>query len=474
MKRTFTTVMPNQIGAFLEASSIFSKLSLNITRVSYNKAIDSHRLFIEAEGEEKALDEAAEMLYAIGYLPKEPEKCEVAVLEFSLRDKPGEVEKVLELISACRFNIVYISSKENGTPYQPFRMGLLVHDREELTPFIHRVSALCRVRFVPYDRTEISLDNSAFYTAFAEQIADELNLSGDEKEELTVQSNLVMELLTSRNSPPYKTFEYIGRFSKAMRQYKGNAYRVEVTAIAGQNGITATVFQPPCGSNITVFDTPDGYLLIDGGFPCYRAETLAALKKHFPDFDGRKKCMLLTHADVDHVGIIEDADTVYLSRKAYESFVAENNGRENFREQNPLHAPYVRISKILSGYRPVDLSAARIIGGTTEPIRGLYEKIGTVRFGTLCFTAYEAAGGHVLGETVYVEENAGFIASGDIFVNIGGFTREQAAFNRLAPYLMTSVDTDPALAAEERGALLSLLPLKERVILCGHGAPITK
>ena len=49
MKKTYITSMPNRIGAFLKASKCFSALGINITRVSYNKAVDSHTLFIDAE-----------------------------------------------------------------------------------------------------------------------------------------------------------------------------------------------------------------------------------------------------------------------------------------------------------------------------------------------------------------------------------------------------------------------------------------
>ena len=58
MKKTYITDVPNHIGAFLQASRIFAARSINITRVSYNKAVDSHMIFIEAEGEAKALAEA--------------------------------------------------------------------------------------------------------------------------------------------------------------------------------------------------------------------------------------------------------------------------------------------------------------------------------------------------------------------------------------------------------------------------------
>ena len=62
MKRTFVTVMPNHIGAFLKASRCFAEIGVNITRVSYNKAVDSHMLFIDAKGTKEQLDAAAKKL----------------------------------------------------------------------------------------------------------------------------------------------------------------------------------------------------------------------------------------------------------------------------------------------------------------------------------------------------------------------------------------------------------------------------
>ena len=60
--------MPDHIGAFLKASECFSALGINITRVSYNKAVDSHTLFIDAEGTEEQLRKAVTELEKIGYL----------------------------------------------------------------------------------------------------------------------------------------------------------------------------------------------------------------------------------------------------------------------------------------------------------------------------------------------------------------------------------------------------------------------
>lgn len=100
MKKTYITSMPDHIGAFLKASECFSSLGINITRVSYNKAVDSHTLFIDAEGTEEQLLKADLELEKIGYLDSNGEsKTSIVLLEFCLKDVPGSVTDVLKLIS---------------------------------------------------------------------------------------------------------------------------------------------------------------------------------------------------------------------------------------------------------------------------------------------------------------------------------------------------------------------------------------
>ena len=128
MKKTYITNVPNHIGAFLQASRLFAGLGVNITRVSYNKAVDSHTIFIEAEGSEAQLAAADRELAGIGYLRSGEPETSVVLLEFRLRDEPGGVTDILALISDFGFNISYLSSQENGTDHQLFKMGLLVKD----------------------------------------------------------------------------------------------------------------------------------------------------------------------------------------------------------------------------------------------------------------------------------------------------------------------------------------------------------
>ena len=82
---------------------------------------------------------------------------------------------------------------------------------------------------------------------------------------------------------------------------------------------------------------------------------------------------------------------------------------------------------------------------------------------------YEGKGGHLPGEIVLIDYQNNIAFTGDVYINIRGLTAEQAEYNQYAPILMTSVDTDPALCAEERKAILQRLGVGEWQIFGGHG-----
>ena len=66
MRQTFTTTMPDRAGAFLKASRSIAAVGANITRVSYNKAVDMHILFIEVDGTEEQLSRVERELRKLG------------------------------------------------------------------------------------------------------------------------------------------------------------------------------------------------------------------------------------------------------------------------------------------------------------------------------------------------------------------------------------------------------------------------
>jgi len=473
VKRTFTTIMPDQIGAFLKAARCVSALGLNITRVSYNKAVDIHTLFIEVEGSEEQLDKADRELTALGYINGEMNLGNVLLLEFQLDDHPGTLVPVLELIDRYSFNISYISSQENKTDHQYFKMGLFVENGREVSEFLQQASQLCPIRVLHYSSREKLLDNTVFYITFANDIAWKLGLPDADKRELILNANRIMQMLDERNSLPYKTFEYIGLFAEMIRDHRGDGYRPIVTRHKTAAGAEILSLEPPCGSNTAVLNLGDTLLFIDSGFSCYQNEQWSVLEREIRGFSSYQKEMLLTHADADHVGLIDRMEKIYLNRACLLNFRAEQADDAAIREENPLHAPYARISKILIGYRPPKANAFTVVGEQVAEADVPLKPIGTLPLGDFNFELYGGSGGHVRGEMVIVERRHRIVFTGDIFVNIKGFSKEQAAFNRLAPYLMTSVDTDPQLAKAEREAIWALLDAGEWTVFSGHGAPCT-
>lgn len=470
MKKTYVTTMPDHVGAFLQASRCIASLGINITRVSYNKAVDMHTLFIEVEGTAEQLCEATNQLRDIGYLQSNSTAGTVLLLEFTLRDVPGSVTAVLELIRQFQFNISYISSQEEpASNVQHFKMGLLVENQERISTFLKEASHLCPVRVIDYDKIQHTYDNSIFYISFANELAAGMHLSEVAREELVIQSNLVMQLLDEHGGSPHKTFEFIGKFGEALARYRGDMFVPRITRHAFGEDTSILLLEPPCGSNTAVIRNSGKYLFVDTGYACYRQEMLNYFHALFPDFDTCERAALVTHADVDHCGLLDLFPVVHLSQKSRDSLVLERSAGGGFREENPLHAPYAHICKTLTAYRPPDPERLHVIAGTSAPIEHPLERIGGFSFGTLSFEVYEGAGGHLPGEIVLVERQRHLVFTGDIYVNIKEFTQEQTAYNQYAPYLMTSVDTDPALAARERQALWEALGPGTWNIFGGHG-----
>ncbi len=470
MKKSYVTTMPDHIGAFLKASRCFASLGINITRVSYNKAVDMHTLFIDAEGTEEQLSKADEELRKIGYIHPDGDGSTVMLMEFILRDVPGAVTQVLELIMEFGFNISYISSQEDGTAYQRFKMGLFVEDAEKVSEFIAKASNICTVNILDYSSSNIVYDNSIFYSSFVNAISRSMNIGQERREMLLVNCNRAMQMLDDRGMSPYRTFDSIGKLAELLIRSKGDAFCPRVTTHRFSDVSSITVIEPPCGSNISIIRSGDEMLFVDTGYACYKDETLKFIREAVPDFDSVKKRVLVTHADLDHIGLCPMFDEVLASENSAFCMGEEYEGRDGFGEINPLHKPYVGICKILTGYEPVPSDKVKALWKARPESDVPLYPVGFLQVGEFSFEVYEGRGGHLKGEIVLIDYFNKVAFTGDIYVNIHGMTAEQSEYNRYAPILMTSVDTDPELCRQEREALMQRLGTGSWHIFSGHGA----
>ncbi len=469
MKKTYVTTMPDHVGAFLAASRRIAQLKLNITRVSYNKAVDMHTLFIEADGTVEQHRQAQRALAEIGCLQTEGQEKSVVLLEFMLRDEPGSVTAILELIQSFNFNISYMSSQENGTAYQPFKMGLFVENQQQVTQFLAEAQKLCEVSVIDYNHTQKNFDNSIFYHSYAAGLTRRMGLGDEALEALLIHVNLAMQVLDEQGLSPYRTFDSIGRFADLLTACRGNAFLPRISTHPITDATTITLIEPPCGSNTAIIQSEGKALFVDTGYACYKQEMLALYRRILPDFDSMEKRVFVTHADVDHCGLLPLFDVVETSAKSAECLRLEAAGEDGYRERNPLHRPYIKICKTLTGYRPPDPARVRVIAGDLSPLTVPLQPVGLYAFGELRFEVYEGQGGHLPGELVLIDYAHRLAFTGDVYVNLKEMTTEQTAYNQYAPILMTSVDSDPTLCAAERAEVFQRLGAGEWRVFGAHG-----
>ena len=463
--------MPNHIGSFLKASKCFSALGINITRVSYDKAVDSHMLFLDVEGTEEQIQKADTELEKIGYLQNNSADSSIVLIEFCLEDVPGSVTRVLELINAFSFNISYINSQENGTDYQYFKMGLHVEDPGRIAEFMEQAEQLCKVRIIDYNSSERAYDNSIFYNTYVRGLSRMLDLTEEQKQGLMVSANLAMQILDEQGLSPYRTFDSISKFAELLGKSKGDQFVPRITTHTITDNTKILLIEPACGSNTAVIKSHGEFLCVDSGYACYREEMLKIFHDCIPGFEIAHKRLLLTHADVDHCGLMDVFDEIIVSGRSAESLRSEYLGENGFRERNPLHRPYVNICKNLTSYKAVNPSKLTTPWQNLSELRGPLTQIGFFDFGDLHFEVYEGNGGHLPGEVVLIDYENHIAFTGDIYINIHGLTAAQAEYNQYAPILMTSVDTDPNVCSEERKAILRRLGVGNWKIFGAHGSP---
>ena len=469
MKKTYVTSMPNHIGAFLKASKCFSQLGINITRVSYNKAVDSHTLFIDSEGTEEQLKKADIELEKIGYLQTGANKTSVVLIEFCLPDIPGSVTNVLELISEFNFNISYISSQENGTDYQYFKMGLYVEDFDKISEFLKEAEKLCKVRVIDYNSCEKVYDNSIFYNTYVLGLSQTMGLSEKVSRELLTSVNLAMQTLDEQGLSPYRTFDSISKFAELLGASKGKNFNPRTSTHKVTDDTEITLIEPPCGSNTIIIKSNNKVLFVDSGYACYADEMREVFRKILPKFDDLEKTILVTHADVDHCGLLPMFDKIIASTKTAKCLANEYEGKNGYRESNPLHKPYINICKILTSYKAANPDKITAMWNDVPNPKEPLTQIGFFDFEELHFEVYEGKGGHLPGEIVLIDYSKHIAITGDIYINTHGLTAQQAQYNQYAPILMTSVDTDSKLCLEERKAIIERLGVGQWQIFGAHG-----
>ena len=361
-----------------------------------------------------------------------------------------------------------------------FKMGLLIENPPIIKMLLDDISELYQIDIIDYDDSEKNLDNTIFYIRLANEMQKSWALSTEKTMEFISESNRVMQLLQEKGENPDKVFDYIRRFAHFISKHRGSNFNTEIRKVKINDTVTLYNIQPPCGSNTYVLDTTSDLVLIDSGYAIYADEMFNIFYQLFPDWNQRSKKVYITHADVDHCGLLSKLSDlkIGLNQKSADSLHRQSIGVPDYRENNDFGFGYSKLSRIISGYIPPNSEQFDLIDSGELQDHDELLPIGDFTFADLNFEVLEGSGGHLYGEMVFVCREYGIVFSGDNLVNISGFSPEQAEFNSLAPYLMRSVNVDSNKATEMRQTIIRLIEdLENRnqkpCLICGGHGPIS-
>ena len=115
--KTFILRLEDRSGHLLEVSKIISSHNANITRLSYNKVVDQHTVFIEVYADEKDIDDLSQELGERNYLLKDSSEEVDVLMTLQIIDIPGTVTNILQVFEKYDVNISYVNTQENNTSY---------------------------------------------------------------------------------------------------------------------------------------------------------------------------------------------------------------------------------------------------------------------------------------------------------------------------------------------------------------------
>lgn len=450
--KTFITKMPDKAGQFLNAEQIIAENGGKIKRASYNKAIDAHTLFIDVSAEKENLDIIEENLYSSGYLSF-GERGRIILIFLKILYADTEISEPLKIIEKYKMNISYINAGEITPETFGFKLGILIENIADTINFLNELSRLGDIRIIKNDITEKSLDNTVFYIGFAHDMRKILSLNQSDTNTIVINSNKIMQRLEETHENPLKTFEYIKKVAMFMESHKGKNFKAKIFSKKINGKVNIYIIEPPCGGNTFIIEAEKNLLFIDCGFACFEEEMIKIFNNIFDNFENREKALFLTHCDIDHAGLCHIFEKIFVSEKTYENFLLEEKGEKNFREQCEHHKAYHAITKIISKYKTP--TTKNMIIQEKIDLNGIKLKI------------KEGSGGHIPGESLLLWEDEKIVFCGDIFVNAGGYSKEQAEFNSYAPYLTTSVNVDSKKALSFRNEFMN--KYKGYLVCPGHG-----
>lgn len=481
---SFIACMPDIPGALHRAAEIITRYEGNINRIQYDRRIDTHTVFFEVTALPQAYEKIREELEKIGYLQTSLHLVAFVKFHVYLPNCPGALFDLLNYITSSKSNITFLDFDDRGQHPERLVVGLHIEDPNMIDALLNQLKSRYRLDILEYDTTGEKLDDTVFYLRLAQKLRSFIGSAEDAFLMRFLQDiNHITQELSNLQKDPIEIFENILKVGEYLNRTSGDNFYADVQRVRIKDDIKLFCFQPPCGGNIYLFDTPSERVMIDTGYGIYYPDLVNMLQHYELGDLSRLKRIYITHADADHCGAAGcfpvpsylNHETFLITRETSRAYGSSN-------QDCILEEVYTKIINLFSRFTPpsntVLFPEVSFSDKTTEK-RGAFPVIARFRIGDMDFEALEGMGGHMHGEVFYLCPEEGLLFPEDAVINFRSLSPDRTAYNVLADYLMTSVNVDSKLAREERHALLSLISEideqltgknKKCLICCGHGS----
>jgi len=481
---SFIACMPDKPGALHRAAEIIKRHRGNIGRIQYDRRIDQQTVFFEVKASLGAYGKIREELEKIGYLQTSLHP--VAFLKFHVYfpNRPGALFELLNFITSAGANITFLDFDDRGQHPERLVVSLNIEKAELIDSLLNQLKSGYRLDILEYDTTGEKLDDTVFYLRFAQKLRAFI---GDAEDGFLMRFlhdiNHIAQELSNLEKDPREVFENILKVGETLNLTSGAGFYADVQRVRIRDGIELFSFQPPCGGNIYLFDTPEERVMIDSGYGIYFPDLVNMFQYYGLGDMSRIKRIYITHADADHCGAAGYfSASSFLNRDTLKVARETNRAYGSTHQECILEEVYTKMINLFSRFNsPTNVEIFPGLPSREADIekRGAFPVIARFRIGGLEFEALQGLGGHMYGEVLYLSPEEGLLFPEDALINFKSLSPERTGYNVLADYLMTSVNVDSRLAREERKALLSLIseldsklaPKGKRcIVFCGHGS----
>ncbi|MDT8356875.1 MAG: MBL fold metallo-hydrolase [Methanomicrobiaceae archaeon] len=472
---SFVAKMPNRPGALHQAAEIITRYGGNINRINFDRRIDPQTVFFEVTCEPAAYRKMASDLEQIGYLQTSLAPPSFLKFRLFLPHQTGALFEFLCFTTDAGANIAYIDFDDSGIHPDRVTMSLDVAESSVANALLNTLKSRYRLEILEYDTTGDRLDNTVFYLRFAQKIRP---LIGEAEDAFLLSFlhdiNHIVQELASRGKDPKTVFRSIFETGKTLHTTIREGFYADIQQIPLPGDARLYCFQPPCGGNIFLIDSPEEQVLIDTGYGIYYPDIVDMLGQLGLREKGIAR-IVITHADADHCGAGGLFGVPAMMHPGTLSIIREANRAYGSRsEDSILEEVYTTMINLFSRFTPPEQYILIPEEGDGE--RGEFPVLERLTLGGIHFEVLGSFGGHLYGQIFLYAPETGLLFSADSLMNFASFSAERKDYNSLADFLVTSVNVDSELARTERQMLTHLASVSSTetsrpFLVCGgHGA----